>query len=471
MRRYEPPDGWLVQAYRFALEPTGAQVENLLRHCGAARFVFNHMLARVGAVRAQREAEASYGVAEADLTPWQGWSLPALRRTWNQAKPVVAPWWGEVSKEAFNTGLDALSRALNSWQASRSGGRKGRQVGFPKFKSRNRSRMSVRFTTGAIRIEADRRHVVLPRLGRIRTAESTRKLARRVEAGTARILSATVTYTGSRWFCSFQVEVSRPTGRPAHIPRLGATVGVDAGVKHLAVLSTGAQVPNPAPLRAALKKLAKAQRTAARRIGPYDPATRKRREASNRWRRTQRRVSRLHALVAAARADAWHQLTTRLAQRYDRIVVEDLNVTGMVRNRRLARSVADASPATLRRHLGYKTQWYGSTLHVADRWYPSSKTCSNCGAVKPKLPLSERTFTCQSCGLVLDRDLNAARNLAALVRHVDLELPGDAKTGRGACGRPAPSGGAAGHEASRPPHVVNVAQQRTTTNHELTHAS
>jgi putative transposase len=118
------------------LEPTSAQVESLLRHCGAARFVFNHVLARVLAIRAQRAAEASYGIAEDDLTPWQGWSLPGLRRTWNQVKPMVAPWWGEVSKEAFNTGLDALSRALNNWQASRSGDRKGRRVGLPRFKSR-----------------------------------------------------------------------------------------------------------------------------------------------------------------------------------------------------------------------------------------------------------------------------------------------------------------------------------------------
>jgi putative transposase len=468
VRRYEPPEGWVTQAYRFALEPTPAQDESLLRHCGAARFVFNWGLARVKAVMGQRAAEASYGLATDGLTPWQGWSLPALRRTWNQDKPGAAPWWGEVSKEAFNTGLDGLSRALGNWQSSRSGDCKGRLVGFPRFKSRNRSRMSVRFTTGAIRVAADRRHVVLPRLGRIRTAESTRKLARRVEAGTARILSATVSCTGGRWFCSFQAEVRRDTGRPAHVPRAGATVGVDVGVKHLAVLSTGEQVPNPTPLRNALRRLRKAQRTAARRVGPYDPTTRGRREPSHRWRRTQEQVSRLHALVAAARVDAWHQLTTRLAQRFDRIVVEDLNVAGMLRNRRLARAICDASPATLRRHLAYKTTWYGSALHVADRWYPSSKTCSACLAVKPKLSLSERTFACLSCGLVLDRDLNAARNLAALMRHVDLELPGDAKTGRGAYGRPAPSGGAAGSEASRPPQAVNVARQRTTADHELT---
>ena len=115
--------------------------------------------------------------------------------------------------------------------------------------------------------------------------------------------------------------------------------------------------------------------------------------------------------------------------------------------------LTDAAPATLRRHLGYKTGWYGSVLYVADRWYPSSKTCSGCQSVKPKLSLAEHTFNCTTCGVSLDRDVNAARNLAGLARHVDLELPGDAKTGRGAYVRPvrpAPAGGAAGREASRP---------------------
>jgi putative transposase len=163
-------------------------------------------------------------------------------------------------------------------------------------------------------------------------------------------------------------------------------------------------------------------------------------------------------------------LTTRLAQQFDTVVVEDLHVAGLVRNHKLARSLADAAMATLRRHLGYKTGWYGGTLYVAGRRYPSSKTCSNCKTVKPKLSLAERTFNCTACGMSLDRDINAARNLAALVRHVDLELPGDAKTGRGAYVRPvrpAPAGRAVGREASRP-SGVNAARQRTATDHVLT---
>jgi putative transposase len=470
VKRYEPPAGWVVQAYKFALDPGDRQVGGLRRNSGAARFAYNHMLRRVSAVRAQRAAEASYGVSEADLTPWQGWSLPDLRRTWNEIKPWVAPWWAQCSKEAFNTGLANLSAALGNWHASRTGARKGRRISWPRTK-RKHGRRSVRFTTGAIRVGPDRRHVVLPRLGRIRTHESTRKLARRVEAGTATILSATVSQSaGGRWYCSFQVAVRRDHGRPAHAPKAGRVVGVDAGISHLAVLSTGELVDNPAPFKAALRKLGKAQRRAARKVGPYDPATRRKQTASKRWQRAQQQIARLHATVKAVREDSWHQLTTRLAQQFDTVVVEDLHVAGMVRNRRLARSLADAAPATLRRHLAYKTIWYGSTLHVADRWYPSSKTCSSCQTVKPKLSLAERTYHCTTCGMSLDRDVNAARNLAALARHVDLELPGDAKTGRGAHVRPvrpAPAGRAAGREASRP-SGVNVARQRTTANRELT---
>src|SRR5258708_5235128 len=166
-----------------ALDPSEGEFLGLRRNTGAARFVYNHMLRRVGAVKAQRTAEASYGVAEADLTPWQGWSLPDLRRTWNEVKQWVAPWWTECSKEAFNTGLANLSAALGNWHASRTGARKGRRMGWPRTKKKH-GRRAARFTTGAIRVEGGYRHVVLPRLGRIRTHQSTRKLTRRVPAGT-----------------------------------------------------------------------------------------------------------------------------------------------------------------------------------------------------------------------------------------------------------------------------------------------
>jgi putative transposase len=220
----------VIQAYRFALDPTPRQVRELSRHAGAARFSYNWGLARIKANLDQRAAERSYDIGEAALTPAVGWSLYAMRKDWNQAKAQVAPWWAECSKEAYNTGLDQLARGLKNWSASRKGERKGGRVGFPRFKSRRGNAPSVRFTTGPIRVEDDRHHVRLPRLGRLKTHESTRKLARRITDGRARILSATVRVDAGRWFVAFTVEVQRAKRTPA---RPGAVVGVDLGDQDL----------------------------------------------------------------------------------------------------------------------------------------------------------------------------------------------------------------------------------------------
>ena len=230
--RFEVPEGWTAQAYRFALDPSPAQVRAFRSHAGAARKAYSTMLALVKAVMDQRAAECSCGIAGADLTPSLSWSLAGLRKEWNRRKDDAAPWWAENSKEAYNSGLDALARGLDAWDKSRKGARAGKAAGFPVFKSA-RSRRSVRFTTGTIRAEASRRHVTLPRVGRIRTHESTRKLARRIEAGTARILSVTLSEDSTgRWFCSFQVIVRRAAGTPAHIAAGEPAVGVDAGADH-----------------------------------------------------------------------------------------------------------------------------------------------------------------------------------------------------------------------------------------------
>ncbi|MET9228033.1 RNA-guided endonuclease TnpB family protein [Lentzea sp. NPDC003310] len=194
--------------------------------------------------------------------------------------------------------------------------------------------------------------------------------------------------------------------------RPGDAVGVDLGVKSLAVLSTGLVVPNPRHLGLALRALRRLQRQAARRTGP-DKRTGQ--QPSSRWRRTRDKITRLHARTAYARSDGLHELTTGLIREFGTIVLEDLPVSGMLRNRRLARHIADVGMRELRRQLGYKSARGGSRLVIADRWYPSSKTCSDCGAVKAKLPLRVRVYDCDECGSVLDRDLNAARNLVSLV--------------------------------------------------------
>ncbi len=399
----------VIQAYRFALDPTVGQLAALRSHCGGQRYAFNWGLARIKANLDQRAAEKSYDLPADQLTPSVSWSAYSLRKTWNQAKDEVAPWWGENSKEAYSSGLANLATALTNWQGSRAGERRGPAVRFPRFKGK-RGGVSCRFTTGAFGLaEADRRHVTLPRIGTVRTCESTRKLARHVERGTARIRSATVSWRSGRWFCSFSVEITRTDPAPA---RPDTAVGVDLGVTALAVLSTGEVVPNPRHLDVAQQELRRLQRQAARRTGP-DRRTRQ--TPSNRWRKTQARIAKLHTTIASARRDGLHKLTTRLTSTYGAIVLEDLNVAGMMRNHRLARHVAGVGMGELRRQTTYKTTWAGGRLIVADRWYPSSKTCSDCGAVKAKLPLRVRVYHCDECGLVLDRDLNAARNLAALV--------------------------------------------------------
>ncbi len=383
-----------MQAYKFALDPAPATERACRSHVGARRFAYNWGLA---VVKARLDAKQRGEDMRIPST------LPALRREWNRAKVQIAPWWRENSKEAYSSGLDGLARALRNYCDSKGGTRKGRRIGFPRFHKKTGDRQSVRFTTGAIRVD-DRTHVVLPRIGRIRTHEPTTKLLAMLAVGRARILSATLSYEGGRWYVAFTCDVEREARRPAH-PE--STIGVDAGIHHLAVLSTGETVANPRPLEKAMRMIARLHRALARQQA-----------GSKRWWLTRRRLARAYARARHIRLDTMHKLTSRLARTHGTIVVERLNVAGMLRNRRLARTIADAGLSALRRQLSYKCSWNGSTLIEAHRLFPSSKTCARCGAVKATLPLSGRVFCCEHCDLVVDRDLNAARNLAALAAAV-----------------------------------------------------
>lgn len=438
----------VTQAYRFALDPTPAQARALASHCGARRFAYNFGLRLVRERLDQRERVRQAALTEQlpdeelarlERTVVVPWTLPALRREWNVCKGRIAPWWGENSKEAYSAGLADLANGFEAFWASKRGERKGPRVGFPRFKGRGRRRESFRYTTGSMGVSG-RCRVQLPRVGHVRTHEPTTSLLKRIEDGRARVLSVSVCRENGRWYCSLCCEGNRQD-RPARQPE--SVVGVDVGIKHLAVLSTGEMVPNPRSLQAAQRRLRRFQRRVDRQRrannpGCYDNqgrAIKGRRPVgrSQRMRSTERRVARLHARAGSVRRDGLHKLTTALAAEHGTVVVEHLNVAGMLLNRRLARALSDAGFAEIGRQLAYKTVWRGGRLHVAERFYPSSKTCSGCGAAKAKLLLSERTYRCEHCGLILDRDLNAARNLAALVRHV------------------APSGGETINARSRPP--------------------
>jgi putative transposase len=298
-------------------------------------------------------------------------------------------------------------------------------------------------------IRCGRGTVTLPRLGTLKTHEPTVKLARKIDDGPARVLSATVSRTAQRWFVSFTVQVERDAaGRHA---RPGTAVGVDLGVN---TLLTGVddrgrliEIAGPKSLRASLRKLRRASRAHSRK-----------RPGSAGRRKSAARLARIHARVANVRTDALHKATTALAARYETVVVEDLNVTGMIANRRLARAVSDQGFGAVRRMLGYKTAREGGTLIVADRWYPSSKKCSGCGLVKAKLTLAERVYRCDACGLVMGRDVNAARNLLSLAAS-----GADRVNACGAAGRP---GLAAGRAALKQEPGTAIAGQTGTAAHQ-----
>lgn len=419
------------QAYRFALDPTPAQEAMLYSHAGAARFAWNWGLARC---RERYEAESRW------------YSAVDLHKLWNAAKkadPALA-WWGENSKCAYQEAFRDLDRALRDCTASKKGARKGRRLGFPRFKKRGKCRDSFRFGAGVIRCAGAT--VTLPRLGTIRTHESTRKLARRLTSGTARILSATVSRTAQRWFVSFTVEVDRAV--PQHHARPGSAIGIDLGVK---TLLTGVDdrgrivtADGPKALRSSLRKLRHASRAHSRKT----PGSANRRKSAA-------RLARIHVRVANVRADALHKATSEIAGRYETVVAEDLNVRGMVRNRRLARAISDQGFGETRRMLAYKTTWRGGRLIAAGRFYPSSKMCSGCGAVKAKLALSEREYACTACGLALDRDVNAAVNL--------LKLAASGAESQNACGGTVRPGIAGRVPAKQEPGTAPADQTGTAT--------
>ena len=375
----------MFEAVKVRLDPTPRQERLMASHAGAARFAYNAGLAHV------KEA--------LDSGEPVGWSHYDLRRWWNANKDELAVnkttgevWWSQNSKEAYSMGLRSLAQGFSNWSKSRKGQRKGRRVGFPRFKSKNAT-MRFAYSTGFTAPTAcDPYGLKLPRIGRVHCMENVYNLLYG-----ARLVRISVSRRAGHWHASLTVE--REPAAPTTVPKLGA-VGVDLGVKNLATLSDGTVIPNPRALNMGLRALRKAQKALSRKT-----------MGSVRREKAKERVARLHARVADVRADAIHKATTMIARNYSTACIEDLNVAGMVKNRSLARSLSDAALGEFRRQLEYKTARSGAVLCVVDRWFPSSKTCSNCGVAKAKLSLSERVFHCDACGVSIDRDLNAAINI------------------------------------------------------------
>ena len=420
------------QAFRFELDPNDQMSSALSSHCGASRFAYNTMLSYVCWALDARAFEARTTGSPTTQVPW---NLYALRKEWNEIKCDIAPWWQDNSKEAYNSGLDALGRALSNFSSSRKGLRRGSKVGFPKYKKRG-SRQSFRYSTGSFGV-VDDRHVKLARIGVIRVKERTTKLIEQLDANNARILSCTISKSANRWFIAFGCEVER-NDVSAH--NFESVVGVDLGIRHLATLSTGEVIANPKPLQRYQRRMARLQRELSRRHN-----------GSKRRARTKVAISRQHVRIANIRNDAIAKATTNLARNYASVVIEDLNVVAMTSSPKrvvdphneqaflangkrakagLNRSLSDVSFGEFRRRLIYKMGWRQGRLIVADRYYPSSKTCSSCKQVKTKLDLARSTYRCD-CGLEIDRDLNAAINLGVYGHQVVAGSGPETQTARG----------------------------------------
>lgn len=365
----------IVRGYKTELALNNEQRTACLKHAGCARFAYNWGLARA------QEVYRTTGKRPTAID---------LHKQLNALKPTDFPWMYEVSKCSMQEALRDLDHAYRHFfrklKLRKEGKFKGK-AGYPKFKKKSKAIGSFRLT-GSIKVFSDA--VQLPRLGCLRLKEQD------YLPTSAKVLSATVSEQAGRWYVSVQVEEERCM--PERM--VTTAIGVDLGIKTLATLSDGTSFSNPRALKQAQKKLRRFERQKSRRT-----------KGSKNRKKTVSKLAKQHARIAHMRRDATHQLTSYLVKNHALIALEDLHVSGMLKNHKLAQAVSDSNFGEIRRQLTYKAERYGTRLVVIDRFYPSSKTCSACGYVKAELSLRERTYTCEACGMMLDRDVNAALNL------------------------------------------------------------
>lgn len=392
------------RAHKIRLNPTTEQAQWLLRACGVARFCYNWGLERWREQYEAGEKSSAY----------------KLKKQLNVVKRQEFPWMYNVTKCAVDTGFRNLDAAFkNFFRRCKNGDAK---KGYPNFKSKRRSRKSFRMDGN--RIKLDGHWLKLEKIDEpINMAETLRF--------DGEIKSVTISEDAGHWYAAVNVEVDLPEHEHPQ-----ESVGIDLGIKTLAVLSDGREFENQKLLRSELRKLKRLNRELSRR-----------QEGSGHWKRTKAKLAKFHRQIADKRLDYQHKMTTEIARTYQVVGVEDLNVAGMLRNHRLALSISDAGFGEIRRQLSYKSEWYGSELVEIDRFFPSSKLCRFCGCINGDLTLADRTWTCD-CGAVLDRDLNAALNIEGQALNI-LGRSGftdQVKNGRGAGVRPF---GAACDEASK----------------------
>ena len=372
----------MKRAHRVALKPTEEQESLFGQHAGYARFAYNWAV----------------GEFKAGLEVGEWLTHQSLRPRWNRVKGMIAPWGRELPQNAAKYAIIDLGQAAESWGEYRrkvkEGRRAGGRVGFPRLK-RRKHEQGFRADNGPHTVRVEGKSVILPKIGRVAMVEELRF------AGSIR--EVTVNRTAGTWFACFCIE----DGQELPAVKDGPTIGVDVGVGTMAVCSDGTTVANPKALAAGLKRLRRLDKVIARSRNVHG-----RSNHSSRRERLYTSRRRLHARVVNVRNDHHHKATAAIAKSAGRVVVETLNVAGMMRNRRLARAIADAGMSGFLAKLEYKCAWYGAEFDKADRWYPSSKLCWHCGWKNEDLTLSVRSWWCRGCGVLNGRDANAAENLA-----------------------------------------------------------
>ncbi|MEV6015621.1 MULTISPECIES: RNA-guided endonuclease TnpB family protein [unclassified Streptomyces] len=357
------------RAFKFRFYPTDAQAAELSRTFGCVRKVYNMALeARTQAWA--RQERVNYNQTSAMLTAWK--------------KSEELAYLTEVSSVPLQQALRHLQAAFTNFF--------GKRAKYPRFKSRKRSRRSAEYTTSAFRFKDGK--LTLAKMSEPLDIVWSRPLPDNTQPSTVTVSQD----SADRWFVSLLVDDH--TVQP--LPYVDTAVGIDVGLSHLLALSTGERIANPRHERRDRARLALAQRRLAKKAKG---------DGANRA-KARRKVAKVHARITDRRRDHLHKLTTRLVRENQTLVIEDLSVRNMVKNRSLARAISDAAWADFRTMLEYKAAWYGREVIAVDRWFPSSKLCSHCGTLQVNMSLALRTWTCD-CGTVHDRDVNAARNLLA----------------------------------------------------------
>ncbi|GAB2918820.1 RNA-guided endonuclease TnpB family protein [Streptomyces mayteni] len=358
------------RAFKYRFYPSDAQAVELSRTFGCVRKVYNLALAARTEAWARQE-RVNYNQTSAMLTVW--------KRTEELA------YLNEVSSVPLQQTLRHLQAAFTSFF--------GKRARYPRFKSRKKSRKSAEYTTSAFRFRDG--ELYLAKMREPLDMVWSRPLPEAASPSTVTVSQD----SAGRWFVSMLCE--DPTVKP--LPTSDVAVGIDVGLDHLLTLSTGEKIANPRHERRDRARLALAQRRLARKAKG---------EGANRA-KARRVVARIHARITDRRRDHLHKLSTRLVRDTQTLVIEDLTVRNMVRNRSLARAISDAAWSEFRNMLEYKASWYGRDVVAVDRFFPSSKLCSHCGTLAESMPLHVRTWTCEGCGTTHDRDVNAAKNLKA----------------------------------------------------------